>query len=295
MRIGSFDVKGRPIEMDRAAAMNRAVSIKMVTPGYHETLGIALKRGRLLGEADAAGVVVINETAAKQFFGGEDSVGQTAIVNGVDRVVVGIVADTVQFAFDGAPLPEAYLPLSEERPSSGFVVIRTSGDPYDLLPAVKTAVLSALPNLPVRYVSTMNERIAQQTAQRRLTMLLLGLFGVLGLLIAAVGVYGVMAYLVSQRTREIGVRMALGATRTQVMRMVVWQAGALAAIGVVLGGVAAWNLTGAVQSFLFGLQPNDARAFTIAAVTLLATALVASAIPARRAAKVDPVVALRAE
>jgi predicted permease len=295
MRIGSFDVKGRPIEMDRAAAMNRAVSIKMVTPGYHETLGIALKRGRLLGEADAAGVVVINETAAKQFFGGEDSVGQTAIVNGVDRVVVGIVADTVQFAFDGAPLPEAYLPLSEERPSSGFVVIRTNGDPYDLLPAVKTAVLSALPNLPVRYVSTMNERIAQQTAQRRLTMLLLGLFGVLGLLIAAVGVYGVMAYLVSQRTREIGVRMALGATRTQVMRMVVWQAGALAAIGVVLGGVAAWNLTGAVQSFLFGLQPNDARAFTIAAVTLLATALIASAIPARRAASVDPTVALRSE
>ena len=101
-------------------------------------------------------------------------------------------------------------------------------------------------------------------------MLLLGLFGVLGLLIAAVGVYGVMAYLVSQRTREIGVRMALGATRTQVMRMVVRQAGALAAIGVALGGVVAWTFTGAVQSFLFGLQPNDARAFTIAAVTLLA-------------------------
>jgi ABC-type antimicrobial peptide transport system permease subunit len=104
-----------------------------------------------------------------------------------------------------------------------------------------------------------------------------------------------MPYLVSQRTREIGVRMALGATRTQVMTMVVWQAGALAAIGVVLGGVVAWNLTGAVQSFVFGPQPEDARAFTIAGVTLLAAALIASAIPARRAASVDPTVALRAE
>ena len=266
-----------------------------MTPGYHETLGIALKRGRVLGEADAAGVVMINETAAKQFFGGDDPVGQTAIVDRMDRIVVGVVADAVQGALESAPVPEVYLPLNQARPSSGFVAIRTSGDPYALLPALRTAVLGALPNVPVRYVATMNERIAQQTAQRRLTMLLLGLFGVLGLLIAAVGVYGVTAYLVSQRTREIGVRMALGATRTQVMRMVVRQAAALAAIGVALGGVAAWNLTGAVQSFLFGLQPNDARAFSIAAVMLLGAALVASAIPARRAASVDPTAALRAE
>jgi putative ABC transport system permease protein len=193
------------------------------------------------------------------------------------------------------PVPEVYLPLNQDRPNSGFVAIRTNGNPYDLLPAVKTAVFGALPNVPVRRVATLNELIAQQTAQRRLTMLLLGLFGVLGLLIAAVGVYGVMAYLVSQRTREIGVRMALGATRTQVLKMIVRQAGALAAIGVVLGGVVAWTFTGAVQSFLFGLQPNDPRAFAIAAVTLLTAALIASAIPARRAASVDPTIALRAE
>jgi len=126
-------------------------------------------------------------------------------------------------------------------------------------------------------------------------MLLLGLFGVLGLLIAAVGVYGVTAYLVSQRTREIGVRIALGATRTQVTRMVISQAGGLAALGIVLGGIAAWNLTGTVQSFVFGVQPNDVRVFAIAGVTLLAAAVAASAIPARRAAAVDPTVALRAE
>jgi len=286
-------VKGRPI--DNEHPMERAISLKLVTPGYHEALGVPLKRGRLLSEADGAGVAVINETAARKFFGAEDPVGQVAIINRADRTIVGVVADTVQGRLEAVPMPEAYLQLGEGRRSSGFVIIRTSGDAYDLLPAARTAVLAVLPSVPVRYVATMNELIARQTAQRRLTMLLLGLFGVLGLLIAAVGVYGVMAYLVSQRTREIGVRMALGATRTQVTRMVVSQAGALAAIGVVLGGIVAWNLTGTVESFVYGVQPNDARAFAIAGITLLVAALIASAIPARRAAGVDPTVALRAE
>jgi predicted permease len=293
LSINSFDVKGRPT--DNEHPMERAISLKLVTPGYHEALGVPLKRGRLLSEADGAGVAVINETAARKFFGAEDPVGQVAIINRADRTIVGVVADTVQGRLEAVPMPEAYLQLGEGRRSSGFVIIRTSGDAYDLLPAARTAVLAVLPSVPVRYVATMNELIARQTAQRRLTMLLLGLFGVLGLLIAAVGVYGVMAYLVSQRTREIGVRMALGATRTQVTRMVVSQAGALAAIGVVLGGIVAWNLTGTVESFVYGVQPNDARAFAIAGITLLVAALIASAIPARRAAGVDPTVALRAE
>jgi hypothetical protein len=110
---------------------------------------------------------------------GDDPIGQTAIVDCMDRIVVGVVADAVQGALESAPVPEVYLPLNQARPSSGFVAIRSSGDPYALLPALRTAVLGALPNVPVRYVATMNERIAQQTAQRRLTMLLLGLFGVL--------------------------------------------------------------------------------------------------------------------
>ena len=291
--INSFDVKGRPI--DNEHPMERAVSLKLVSPGYHEALGVPLKRGRLLSEADGPDVTVINETAARKFFGAEDPVGQVAIVNRTDRTIIGVVADTVQGRLEAVPMPEAYMQFGEERRSSGFIIIRTKGDAYDLLPAARTAVLGVLPNVPVRYVATMNELITRQTAQRRLTMLLLGLFGVLGLLIAAVGVYGVMAYLVSQRTREIGVRMALGATRTQVTTMVISQAGGLAAIGVVLGGVAAWNLTGTVQSFVFGVQPNDARAFAIAGATLLAAALVASAIPARRAASVDPTSALRSE
>ena len=174
-------------------------------------------------------------------------------------------------------------------------MIRTSGNPYDVLPAVKAAVYAVLPDVPLRNVTTMETLVAGQVAQRKLTMLLLGLFGLLGLVIAAVGVYGVMAYFVSQRTREIGVRMALGATRSNVVGIVLINACALVASGLVIGGVAAWYLSAASQAFLFQLEPTDPRAFAAAVVTLSVAALAASAIPAGRAASVDPMVALRAE
>jgi putative ABC transport system permease protein len=177
----------------------------------------------------------------------------------------------------------------------GELVIRTTGNPYNVLPAVKSAVFAVLRDVPLRNIGTMEELIARRVAQRKLTMLLLGLFGLLGLVIAAVGLYGVMAYLVSRRTREIGVRMALGATRSNVVRMVLLNACALVASGLVIGTVAAWYLSAAAKAFLFRLEPTDPRAFAAAAVSLLVAALVASAIPARRAAGVDPMVALRAE
>ena len=141
----------------------------------------------------------------------------------------------------------------------------------------------------------MEEVVARETAQRRLNMLMLGLFGLLGLVISAAGIYGVMAYVVSQRTREIGVRMALGATRSSVMRMVLGNAGVLLAAGLVAGSVGAWYLRATAKTFLFGLEATDPRAFAAAIVSLSLAALVASVIPARRAASVDPIVALRAE
>ena len=153
----------------------------------------------------------------------------------------------------------------------------------------------AFPDAPLRYVATMSERVARQTAQRRLNMLMLGLFGLLGLVISAVGVYGLMAYNVAQRTREIGVRMALGATRSNVIGMIVLNATALIAVGLAIGGVAAWYLGATANSFLYGLEAHDARAFAVAVVTLTVAALLATLIPARRAATVDPTVALRAE
>ena len=174
-------------------------------------------------------------------------------------------------------------------------MIRTSADPYKVLPAVKAAVLDVLPDVPLRNVRTMEELIGRRVAQRRLNMLLLGLFGLLGLVISAVGIYGVMAYVVSQRTREIGVRMALGASRGRVVRMVIGNATLLVAIGLVIGGVGAWYLSAAAKTFLFRVEATDPRAFAAAIASLAVAALVASLIPARRAASVDPMVALRSE
>jgi putative ABC transport system permease protein len=152
-----------------------------------------------------------------------------------------------------------------------------------------------LPDVPLRNVMTMEELIAKRVAQRRLNMLLLGLFGFLSLVISAAGIYGLMAFVVAQRTREIGVRIALGATRSHVVRMVVFNAATLVGSGLIIGGIAAWYLSTAAKAFLFGIAPTDARAFLAAVLLLAGAALVASVIPARRAASVDPMVALRGD
>ena len=160
---------------------------------------------------------------------------------------------------------------------------------------MKSAVFTVLPNVPLRNVMTMEELIGKRVAQRRLNMLLLGLFGALGLLLSAVGVYGVMAYGVSQRVREIGVRIALGATPSKVVAMVLLNAAVLVGTGLTIGGFGAWYLSAVAKAFLFRIQPTDARAFAAALLLLAGAAFVAAVIPARRAASVDPMNALRAE
>jgi putative ABC transport system permease protein len=206
-----------------------------------------------------------------------------------------VVGDVYQSSLETEPRAEAYVPVAQTESDFGDLMIQTSGDPYAILPAVKSAVLAELPDVPLRNVRTMEELISRRVAQRRLNMLLLGLFGFLGLVICAVGIYGVMAYLVSQRTREIGVRMALGATRGRVVGMVLRNAGMMVAAGLVIGTAGAWYLSAAAKAFLFRLDSNDPRAFAAAVVSLSLAALIASVIPARRAASVDPMVALRAE
>jgi putative ABC transport system permease protein len=274
-----------------------SISIRPVTPAFHSVLGIQLKRGRLFNATDRQGapnVVIINESAARQYFPGEDPIDRTVGI-GDPRTVVGVVGDVHQLSLETEPLTEAYLPMAQMPVAGGVLAIRTIGNPYDVLPAVKAAVFAVLPDVPLRNVRTMEELVARRVAQRKLTMLLLGLFGLLGLVIASVGIYGVMAYLVAQRTREIGVRMALGATRANVIGMVLRNASALVASGLVAGGVAAWYLSAAAKAFLFRMEPTDPRAFAAAVLALSSAALVASLIPARRAARVDPMVALRAE
>jgi putative ABC transport system permease protein len=274
------------------------ISIRRVTPEYHKALKIPLKQGRLFEATDRAGaanVAIISELAAKTYFPGESPVGRSVKVNDVDRTVVGVVGDVHQVSLETAPITEVYVPMGQLRVLSAELVIRTSGNPYDVLPAVKAAVLQVLPDVPIRNVRTMEEVYGRRVAQRRLNMLLLGLFGLLGLVISAVGIYGLMAYIVSQRTREIGVRMALGATRSRVVGMVMRNAGVLVATGLVLGGAGAWALSRTAERFLFRLDANDPRAFAVAILSLSLAALIASAIPARRAASIDPMEALRAE
>src|SRR5262249_34799436 len=202
---------------------------------------------------------ILSDAATRVFFSGADPVGRAVVVGGVERRVVGVVADAQQSSLEVSPHPEVYVPMAEN-PSrrSGYVVLRTSGDPNDTLPALRAIVAQVLPGEPLRYIARMDDLVAAQTAERRLNMLMFGLFGLLGLAIAAVGLFGVLAYLVSQQTRDIGIRMALGATRSRLVAGVLGHAGGLVAAGLVVGGLAAWSLSDLAGRFLFGLDPRDA-------------------------------------
>jgi putative ABC transport system permease protein len=281
---------------DIAEAEN--ISIRSVTPGYHETMRIPLGSGRLLTVDDrreGLPVVLVNEAAVQKFFAGRDPIGQTVAVEG-DREIVGVVGNVRQFGPESEQAAEAYIPLSQvRRTTGGEIVVRTAADPLAALPAVKAAVFAAAPDVPLRNIATMEELHARRVAQRRFNMLLLGLFGALALVICAVGIYGVLAYIVAQRTHEIGVRMALGASRGSVVSMVLRKATVLVAIGLIAGGTAAWFLSATAEAFLFNVEPTDPRVFAAAGLVMALAGLLASTIPAVRASKVDPMVALRQE
>jgi putative ABC transport system permease protein len=292
LRIGGLQVPGQPIDY------TKTVSMKVVTAGYHRTLAIPLESGRYFTDDDrggAEGVVILSDAAARKFFGGDDPLGRVAIVDG-ERRVVGVVANARQASLEVSPHPEVYLPMAQSRSQNyGFVLLHTSGNPNDALPALRGIVAQVLPGVPLRNIARLEDLFASQTAERRLSMLMFILFGVLGLVIAAVGIFSVIAYLVSQQTRDIGIRMALGATRSRVVAAVFGQVGRLVAVGLVVGSVAAWSLSRTAERFLFGLAPHDARAYAVAMITVLAAAFVAALLPARRAASIDPTQALRQE
>jgi predicted permease len=270
------------------------LSIKSVSPAYHAVLRIPLRRGRFFAATDRPGappVMILNEAAAAAYLPGEDPIGRT--FNGA--TIVGVVGDVRQNGVERDVLPEMYSPFAQGRAAGAELLVRTTGPPYDSLRAIRAAVFSVLPDVPLRNVTTMAEMYSRRMAQRRLNMLLLGLFGLLGLTIAAAGLYGLMAFVVARKTREIGVRMALGASRARVVRTVVVQALALVGVGVVVGSSTAWYLSETARAFLFGIGPTDPRAFAAAAISLLAAACAATIVPAWRAASVDPVSALRIE
>ena len=272
---------------------------RSVASNYLQLLRIPLLKGRYLSGEDREGstpVIVINQAAAQRYWPGQEALGQRLTINQKERIVVGIVGNIHHLGPEVAPRQEGYIPAIQDRQFGYALAVRTAVDPMALLPAVKAAIWTV--NRDQRFTGdtmTLERYMDRLIAQRRFNMAVLALFGVLGLVIAAVGIYGVMAYVVAQRTNEIGVRMALGATRGNVVTMVLRRAGMLMALGLLIGGMGAWYLSAGVKSFLFEVQPNDLGIFAAALAVLACAGLLASALPARRAATVDPLVALRSE
>jgi putative ABC transport system permease protein len=298
---GSWSRTSLQLPGGREFAQDDSVDRRTATANYLQLLRIPLVRGRYLSDDDrqnAPKVAVINEAAAAKYWPGKDPLGERFILNKVERTVVGVVGNIRHLGPELPVRPECYLPMAQEDTTGASLVLRTDGDPLRVLPAVKAAIWSV--NKEQRLSSetvTLEGYLDRMIAQRRFNMALLVLFGGLGLIIAAVGIYGVMAYVVAQRTNEIGVRMALGATRGDVVSMILKRAGALTAAGLVLGTLIAWPLTRyfEVKSFLFQVEPTDAATYAIALAVLAAAGLIASAVPAHRAASIDPLVALRHE
>jgi putative ABC transport system permease protein len=294
-----FTVEGRPLasSQEKYAADYRAVS-----PEYFATMGIKVLRGRAFSAQDAKTdsaphVAIINETLAKRFWPGEDPIGKR-IKTSYDIVpeeVVGIVQDVRHSALGVKGKPELYVPIEQSPPVSVSFVIRTSGDPNGIAASVRARLLSASRGLPVEAVATMEQLIYRSTSEPRLQTFLLGCFAALSLMLAAVGVYGVMSNMVRQRTHEIGVRMALGAEGGDIIRLILTQSGALILIGSVIGLAGGIAFSRLIDSLLYGVKSTDPGIYATMVALLAAVALTASYIPARRATRVSPLEALRYE
>jgi len=264
-------------------------------------MSVPLIRGRGFDTRDdGANVrrVIINQALANKHFPGQDPIGRSLIVGWNDEgpdEIVGIVGDVRQLDLETEARATIYWPPGRFTYPFATVAIRTAGDPRSVVAAAVSALHQLDPNVAAADVRTMEDVLDAAVAQRRLTMLLLAAFAGLALVLAAVGIYGVIAYSVTQRTQEIGIRMALGAQRAAVMRMVVGQAMTLAAIGLAAGAVGAWLLTRLMQKLLYGVTPSDPVTFLAVSGGLALVAAFAASIPGLRATRVDPVVALRAE
>jgi putative ABC transport system permease protein len=279
-----------------------------ISPDYFQTMGLQLRAGRPFTDQDGAEtpkVVIINETLARRFFRNENPIGHRLLAMKNPLTIVGVVGDVYHQGLDQEIYPEVYFPYMQ---SSRYVymnlAVRVGSDQshsadQSKLAALATSIRNQMrtidPNEPVNQVITMDERLSNSVAGRRFQMLLLGIFAAVALVIATVGIYGVISYAVSQKTHEIGIRMALGAQTSELLKMVVWQGLRLALVGVGLGLASALALTRVMKTLLFNVSATDPVIFASIALLLVGVALIASYIPARRATKVDPLQALRRE
>src|SRR3984957_20527000 len=276
----------------------------VVTPGYLRTLGIRLVRGRFFADADNQSAplgVLVSNTAAQRWWPDQDPIGRHLKMPGFEdrpqpwRTVVGVVADVKQASLEAPTGAQVYLPHAQYSIGDLTLVVRTKSDPLNLADEVRRQVMKGDPEQAVSNIATMEQVLSDSISSRRFSAALLGTLAVLGLVLASVGVYGVISYGVSQRTREIGIRMALGAGQGEVMSLVVGQGTKLLLLGIAVGTFAAWLLTPVMSGLLFAIRPGDPLTFASSALFLALVAVLACYIPARRAAKVDPIVALRSE
>jgi putative ABC transport system permease protein len=301
----TISVEGRP---NPAPGQGNSPSVvtRVIHPHYFRTMSIQFLQGREFGEqdtVDSPAVAIISETMARRFFPGEDPLGKRITPGSADSTdpddwitIVGVVKDVRQFELVADPKPQMYLSYAQ----AGFfapryLVVSTDVEPPSLASTVRRTVWEIDKDQPVSNISTMENVLAESVARQRFSMLLLGIFAAVALVLAAVGIYGVMSYSIAQRTHEIGIRMALGAQKSDVLKLAVGQGLKLVLIGIAIGLVAAFVLTRVMVTLLFGISATDPTTFVTISLVLISVALLASYIPARRATKVDPMIALRYE
>jgi putative ABC transport system permease protein len=297
MDMGAFVVKGAP---PPPPGVRLAADFRDVSPGYFGTMGIPLRHGRDFTDrdkADAALVVAIDDTLARHYFPNQDPIGRYVLFSaaGRPREIVGVVGGVRDTGVDQQPRPTIYFPYLQSGDQTMSLVVRSAAAPEAIVPDIKNAIWAVDKDQPVFEVRTMDEIVSGVVSAPRLAFILLGVFAFLALALGTVGIYGVTSYGVSQRTQEIGVRLALGARQADVLKLVVGNGLTLALIGVAAGAVTALALTHFLSTILYGVRPTDPLTFTGVACLLAAVAGLASYLPARRAARVDPMVALRHE
>ncbi len=290
---------GMGLQMDRQPVCRASMTI--ASPGYLETIGMRLVAGRLFGGADnragAPHTVIVNQEIVRRCFSGRNPIGQHVKggMRDVDAEIIGVVSDAKYRSLRESALPMFYMPPRSVHPGGLVLHVRTARDPRGLVEPVRRAVHDVDPAVPLGWVRTLEELSEASVVQDRLLAAVSSMFGVGALTLAAIGLYGLVAFMVARRTNEIGLRLALGARRVQIVRLVLSESASLIVLGAMIGAIGALLGQRLIQGLLFGVSPSDRWSLLVAAAVLIAVGLIASLVPAQRAARIDPIAALRHE